>query len=165
MAVSVSDVSPDSFTIGQSVVITGTGFEAAQGTGSVVLTLDPDDSFVYEEQTIVSWSDTEIEFTVTDGSFLSPGSVRLLVFNDSSEDNYPGELVTLEETPSGVGSLSLPAMTLSASGDVPVVATGSITLPLITLIGHVPTASGRRRRVVPFPKYTKSTPLRRRRHR
>ncbi|MEE8306587.1 MAG: hypothetical protein V3R81_04935 [Gammaproteobacteria bacterium] len=78
-----------------SVVITGTRFEASQGTGKVEIS----DNAVYAtgtkiEQTVTGWGDTSI--TVTGVlSTLAPGALWMWITNDSAERNALGFVVTV----------------------------------------------------------------------
>ncbi len=62
---------------GQSAVITGTGFEAVQGTGTVVMG--------GVTQTVTSWADTSITITVVQGNMDYNNDHSLVVTNDSAE--------------------------------------------------------------------------------
>ena len=71
---------------GQSAVITGTGFEASQGSGTVVLG--------GETQTVTAWADTSITITVVQGGMDYNNNHDLVVTNDSAEAS-PGLTATL----------------------------------------------------------------------
>lgn len=57
---------------GEDIVCTGINFGASQGTGKLELanSLNYDEATVVVEQTIVSWSDTEIVFDVVPGDLV-----------------------------------------------------------------------------------------------
>ncbi len=67
-----------------AVTLTGTQFEAAQGTGKVELWSD-DTGTAKQAQTVTSWADTAIDITVVLGS-LTPGNLFMAVTNDSAEE-------------------------------------------------------------------------------
>lgn len=87
--VHVTDVDTDEAvgTDQTDVVITGDGFGATQGSGTVELWSDPQGT-TQVAQTIDSWSDTSIQIDVVQGA-LSQGTVYVVVTNDSSEENAP----------------------------------------------------------------------------
>lgn len=95
---SIASVTPDSFEAAETgVVIAGSAFEAAQGTGKVELGDNSDyGSANLEEQTIEAWGDTEITFTVVQGA-LSIGTLYVFVTTDSALVSSGSE-ITLEET-------------------------------------------------------------------
>ena len=80
-----------------NIVITGTSFEASQGTG--VITVSPTDNIsdtnAIEFSTVDSWADTSIQFDLTDPISLLYGTVYVFVTNDSAETNANGFTVTL----------------------------------------------------------------------
>lgn len=77
------------------VVITGSGFEASQGTGKVEIGDNADYATANKvEQTVTGWGDTSITITADLGA-QSPGAKWLFVTNDSAERNDPGFAVTL----------------------------------------------------------------------
>lgn len=71
----------------QGVVITGTDFEAVQGTGKVEITDSP--TYGSVEQTINSWSDTSINIDMVQGGY-SLGVLYMFVTNGSGERNAVG---------------------------------------------------------------------------
>lgn len=78
-----------------AVTITGTNFEASQGTGKVEMGDDSDYATANKvEQIIASWADTAIDFTA-DLNTQNPGSKWLFVTNNSSIKNDPGFAVTV----------------------------------------------------------------------
>ncbi len=80
-----------------NIVITGTKFEASQGTGSI--TLSPSDNIADGNAvnlTIVdSWSDLSIQFDMPASLDLLYGQVYVFVENDSAESNVNGFTATL----------------------------------------------------------------------
>jgi hypothetical protein len=69
---------------GLSVTITGENFQALQGSGKVYVTDDEistDSDRV--EQTIISWSNTEIQFTLDAGSYSSNQNLYIVVLDDN----------------------------------------------------------------------------------
>lgn len=77
------------------ITITGSGFEATQGTGKVEMGDDADHATANKvEQTVTSWSDTAIDYTADLGT-QSPGSKWIFVTNNSAEKNDPGFAVTV----------------------------------------------------------------------
>lgn len=88
-AVSITDIDTDeSITYSQTnVVITGTGFGASQGAGSVQLRCA--DSINVTQTSIDSWSDTSIQFDVTQGE-CQFGDINVRVTNNSAQtDDQP----------------------------------------------------------------------------
>ncbi len=78
-----------------AITITGTNFEAAQGTGKVEIS----DNAVYATgtkvaQTVTSWADTSIDITAVLGT-LAPGPLWMWVTNDSNNRNASGFVVTV----------------------------------------------------------------------
>jgi hypothetical protein len=88
-----------------AVTITGTNFEASQGTGGVRLNSQSDGLGIDVGQTETSWSDTSIDFTVVHGN-LKYGTVYAFVKNNSTDENTVGFPVTLT-TASGYGYTNL----------------------------------------------------------
>jgi len=92
------------------VTITGSNFEATQGTGTVEIS----DNYVYGsgtvvEQTVTSWGTTSIDFTAVLGA-MNPGTPRYLwVTNNSGERNPFGWEVHVHRAQ---------AITLSASSNI-----------------------------------------------
>lgn len=88
-AVSITDIDTDeSITYSQTnVVITGTGFGASQGAGSVQLRCA--DSISVTQSSIDSWADTSIQFDVTQGE-CQFGDINVRVTNNSAQtDDQP----------------------------------------------------------------------------
>lgn len=96
-SISISSVTPSEFADGDTgVTIDGSGFEASQGTGKVELGDNSDyASATLVEQTVTSWSDTSIDFTVVQGA-LDSGTVYVFVTNDggSTTSGFAATLVT-----------------------------------------------------------------------
>ena len=90
-----------------AVTLTGTQFEAAQGTGKVELWSD-DTGTAKQAQTVTSWADTSIDITVVLGS-LTPGDLFVAVTNDSAEE---------QGTPTPVFVRRKVAVVLSASANI-----------------------------------------------
>ena len=93
----VTDVETDEdFRDGDTALtITGTNYEATQGTGKVELS----DNATYATgtkvaQTVTSWADTSIDFTAV-LSTLAPGALYLWVTNDTGDRNAVGFAVTV----------------------------------------------------------------------
>lgn len=98
----ISSLSSISINSGESITITGTDFEASQGSGKVEI----GDASTYggsstiTEQTVDSWSDTSIDFTVVETGFNNGDTAYVYVTNnsDSRTDgffiNFSGVLVT-----------------------------------------------------------------------
>ena len=87
------------------ITITGTNFEASQGTGKVELASSSDyGTATLVEQTTTSWGDTSVDFTV-DLSTLTPGTLYLFVTNDSG-DRSSGFEVTVQRAVAFVLSAS-----------------------------------------------------------
>ncbi len=81
---------------GNAVVVTGSGFEAAQGAGSVLLSpADDVDDVGAVTQTIDSWSDTGIGITVARGALSLDTNVYLFVKNDAGASNAAGFVVQI----------------------------------------------------------------------
>jgi len=125
VGVTISDVDTDEDydDAETSVVITGTQFEAVQGTGKVEIS----DNAVYAtgtkvEQTETAWGDTSITITGVLGS-LTPGALWMWVTNDSAERNAIGFVVTVHRAK---------AFAMSASGNIAASGentTGQLTAP------------------------------------
>jgi hypothetical protein len=83
---SITSLTPASGLIGTSVTVSGTGFLAAQGTGSV--------AFGTSEASITSWEDTEVVCVVPEG--LTAGSLTVTLTNsDSLSDTEPFEVTAV----------------------------------------------------------------------
>jgi hypothetical protein len=96
----ISDVTPSTVTPSSNPVITGTNFEAAQGTGAVTVSPTDDvDDVNAEAQTIGTWGgDTSITLT---GVTFPTGTTHsdtlyLFVTNDSGETNASGYVLTAQ---------------------------------------------------------------------
>lgn len=78
------------------LVMPGTDFGASQGTGKVELAnnSDYDSATVITEQTIGSWADTSITFSVKAGA-LADGTVYAFVTTDAGQRNLVGHSATL----------------------------------------------------------------------
>jgi hypothetical protein len=106
-----------------SVVITGSTFEAVQGSGKVEIS----DNATYAtgtkvSQTVTSWGDTSITVTGVLGS-LTPGALWMWVTNDSAQINATGFVVTVHRAK---------AFGLAASGNITASGentTGQLTAP------------------------------------
>lgn len=93
----ISDAGDEVFNTGESITISGSGFGAAQGTGSVKLS--PSDNVADAgavSQTVTAWSDTSITFTVVKGSLDFLTGLYLFVTNDDAASNDTGYSVQLE---------------------------------------------------------------------
>lgn len=94
----VTSAGDDSFYAGETgVVLTGTGFGATQGGGSVILspTNDPDDVNAVA-QTVTSWGDTSITITVVRGTLSLDTNLYLFVTNDGAAVNASGYVVQIQ---------------------------------------------------------------------
>jgi hypothetical protein len=87
----ISTVTPIILTIGAQVTITGSGFGAAQGSGSVPV------GSAATPATIVSWSDTQIVATVTAGT-TAPGLLRV------SQNGVLSNMIPITMTPPTITS-------------------------------------------------------------
>ena len=100
---SITDVDGDETVLqGQtSVTITGTDFEASQGTGSVIIS--PTDNIAdgaVVTQTVTSWGATSIDFTANfPGSVAESATAYLFVTNDTGDSNTSGFAITREAAP------------------------------------------------------------------
>ena len=88
----VTNVAPSDFEGGQvGVTITGTSFEASQGTGNVIISPSnnvADGSAV--SQTETAWADTSITITTARGSLTYGAQMYLFVTNNSGASNASG---------------------------------------------------------------------------
>ncbi len=92
--VSVTSLSATPFGHGDSVNIVGVGFEAVQGTGSVVISpADDIDDAGAVTQTIDSWADLAITITLVRGALSLDTNVYLFVKNDSADANPSGKVM------------------------------------------------------------------------
>jgi hypothetical protein len=98
----ITNAEDEQLTAGETdFVITGTGFESLQGTGTVELC--PSSTYGSPvAQTVTGWSDTEITITGVKGA-LSYGTNYLFVTNDTGYTNATGYAITLLEPASDVG--------------------------------------------------------------
>jgi len=88
---------PSEIANGLQVTVIGTGFGASQGTGNVYLS--PTDSIADADkvtQSIVSWSDTSITFTVTRGSLLYNTNLYLFVKENGGTSNASGSVTQIK---------------------------------------------------------------------
>lgn len=96
----LTNVSPSTFRDAQTgVVLTGTNFQASQGTGRVIMTdgVGDLDQVTVIEQVVTAWADTSITITIEGTNF---GAGDLYLWVENSFDNYSTPFaVTLEETP------------------------------------------------------------------
>ena len=103
----VTDVDTDESITGTqtNVVITGAGFEAARGTGTVAL-VDQDDTLTQEVSNYDSWADTSIQVDVTIGTSTGVryGAGKVRVTNNSAAS---GELAVTITAPSGKNYVDL----------------------------------------------------------
>ncbi|MCG7931957.1 MAG: cadherin repeat domain-containing protein [Candidatus Thiodiazotropha lotti] len=90
-------------------VITGTDFEATQGTGQVRINTQSDGLGTDLAVTETVWNDTSITFTVPVG--LPPGAAYLFVQNDSGSENATGFAITLT-VPTGYESFTYDGTTV-----------------------------------------------------
>lgn len=74
------------------------GFEAAQATGKVELWSD-DAGTTKEEQTVESWADGAIDITVVLGASLTPGTLKMVVTNDSGEVSNKFDVTVRRKVP------------------------------------------------------------------
>jgi hypothetical protein len=80
---SITSLSPTSGAGGKTVTLTGTGFIADQGSGTV--------AFGETESTVTSWSDTQVVCSVPEG--LEPGALLVTLTNsDGLSDTEPFEV-------------------------------------------------------------------------
>lgn len=98
----ISSVAPSEFEGGQvGVTITGTTFEASQGSGNVVIS--PSDNVAdgsAVSQTETAWSDTSITITTARGSLNYGDQMYLFVTNDTGNSNASGYPVKFRIQPS-----------------------------------------------------------------
>jgi hypothetical protein len=112
-APTISDVTPSTVTPSSNPVITGTNFEATQGTGVVTISPTDDvDDVNAEAQTIGTWGgDTSITLT---GVTFPTGTTHndtlyLFVTNDSGETNASGYALTADFAPNiDTGTITAP---------------------------------------------------------
>ncbi len=78
----------DAVTYGVSDTITGFGFEATQNTGKLEI-WDDLAGTTKTTQTITSWGDTSITYTVTQGSLPNNEQLYLVVTNDTGDESVP----------------------------------------------------------------------------
>ena len=93
--VTVTDAGDETFQLGESITITGTGFGATQGAGKVYLS--PTNSIADSgkvEQTVTAWSATSITITVAKGT-LPFGAAHLFVLENGGSSNASGHAVSL----------------------------------------------------------------------
>ena len=93
----ITDAGDELFENGESITITGTGFGASQGTGTVKLC--PTDNVAdgsAQAQTVTSWSDTSITITVSRGSLSFLTNLYLFVTADGGSSNASGYVVQIE---------------------------------------------------------------------
>jgi len=78
------------------VILTGTDFEAVQGTGKVLFAIEDTWGAITTtvEQTIVSWTDTSIELDIVPGT-LPTGTLYVYVTNNDGNTNPNGYMFTL----------------------------------------------------------------------
>lgn len=85
-----------------NITVNGAIFESVQGTG--VITLSPTDNIADSDATVISavdsWSDTAIQFDLSDTVALPYGTNYLFVTNDSADSNANGHMFTLS-SPAG----------------------------------------------------------------
>jgi hypothetical protein len=95
--VTVTDAGDESFVPGEEgVVITGTGFGAAQGAGRVILS--PTDNVADTgavQQTVTSWAATSIQITVVAGSLPRSANLYLFVIENGGGSNTAGRVVQI----------------------------------------------------------------------
>ena len=119
----ITDAGDEAFNDGETgVVITGTNFEAVQGTGTVIIS--PTDSVADGSavtQTVTSWADTSITITVAQGALAEQTNMYLFVTNDTGDSNVAGYVVQFNDqtaptasAPTAVGSTS---STITVSAD------------------------------------------------
>lgn len=72
--------------------VTGSGFGAAQGTGTVELWSDTSGT-IKQAQTIDSWSDTSIQFDIVQGSLPNNTTIYVVVTNDNGDATSPSSLL------------------------------------------------------------------------
>lgn len=111
----ITDITPTTVQDTTEVVITGTTFEVAQGTGKVEI----GDNSVYASATLVettvsAWSDTEITANVVQGALVA-GSVWVFVTNDTG-DVSTGFEITLEEPTPPAPSIVIPGGSYQSIG-------------------------------------------------
>ncbi len=105
----ITDVDTDnSITSAQlNVVITGTDFEATQGTGHI--DVSPTDNVADSNRetfsTVDSWGDTSVQFDFVQGG-LPYGTAYFFVTNNSTESNSSGQAVTIA-VESGTGYVDI----------------------------------------------------------
>jgi hypothetical protein len=97
----VTDAGDESYYNGETgVTVTGTNFGSAQGSGKVYLSPTDDvDDGDRVEQTVTSWSDTSIQFTVVKGSLDLDTGLYLFVVNDGGSSNAVGHAVEIASRP------------------------------------------------------------------
>jgi hypothetical protein len=93
----IGDAEDESFTNGESVTITGSGFEASQGTGRVVISPSNNIAGVgVVTQTVTSWSATSVTITAVRSSLAYNTPLYLFIETDSDVSNASGYVVAFE---------------------------------------------------------------------
>jgi hypothetical protein len=93
----IGNAEDESFTNGESVTISGSGFGATQGSGRVVISPTDDiDGAGAVTQTVTSWSDTSITITAVRGALAYNTPKFLFIETDADVSNSAGYDVTFE---------------------------------------------------------------------
>lgn len=82
----ISDVDGDNIIANAQtgVVVSGSGFGASQGTGSVILSQNPDGSGSTSTQTVTNWTDTAITFNTVAGALADSNCYLRVTADDAS---------------------------------------------------------------------------------
>lgn len=99
-APSITDAGDESYYPGESITITGTGFGASQGAGSV--RISPTNNVAdggAVTQTVTSWSNTSITITTARGSLAYKTNHYLFVTSNASQSNASGHVVQFYDPP------------------------------------------------------------------
>lgn len=115
----VSGITGGTLSSGEAVTISGSGFEASQGTGKVEITNLSQDLTV--SQTVTSWADTSIGITVNRTGFSDGQQGLLFVTNDSGNQSasYSVQMAQIGLGFNGTISLnSLDNLFLSGNGNI-----------------------------------------------
>lgn len=134
----IDDVDPDTLAHGDTGIdITGSGFGATQGSGSVIVSPTDDvDDVNAATQTVTSWGDTGITFTANQGG-ITPGSAYLFVVDDDGNSNEDGFPVTLVPVAINVSDTLSLAVTEAVEAAETITASDTLSLALTEAIAIV----------------------------
>jgi len=99
--VTITDAGDENYVNGETgITITGTNFEASQGTGAVYISPTDDiDDASKVTQTVTAWGDTSITFTAVRGSLATSTTYYLFVKNNTGNSNTAGHAVQFSLAP------------------------------------------------------------------